>query len=440
VKSDRISGIWLALLCVFGFIHAALYALTNPVFESPDEPGHLEYANRFAAGRGMPNQYTEFIAEGHQQPLYYASIGMLLKFSGGPIRVSLPASGVDSPSPSFDHRVDPFGSRRDRTLFYAIRLIGCFVVGLTVLQVGRAARRLMPVGHTWMSAPLLMATWPQLAFIGSGISNDGLVALMGACVAFAAVCCLTRPESRRSWLALGVYVGLAFLTKKNAIVLAPAALVFIAAVRLYSKEAGAHLVTNSLLAIGAAVALGLPVLIRNWSLYGELLGHRMEMETMPNLVYPQSLESWHFRFIFPRVVPESLVAHFGWMVVEVKAVFLWRFIWAVAAAAALGLAALGDRRKGAFVVSCVAALALNVVGLVYYNLYFPQPQGRLLFPSLASLVLLCAMGVYEVSNRIRFRYKAWAFLPLAIALLWFDVLCFYTNQNFYLWFGERLGF
>ena len=102
--------------------------------------------------------------------------------------------------------------------------------------------------------------------------------------------------------------------------------------------------------------------------------------------------------------------------------------------------ALFDRERASFAIFCWAAFLANLAGLVYYNLLFPQAQGRLLFPSLGAVAMLFAIGLFEVSRRVPSRVKTLAFLPLVVWFVWFDVLCFYTNQNFYAWFGPRLGF
>jgi len=442
VKADRYSWIWLALLCLYGFIHSATYALSNPVYESPDEPGHLEFVNRIASGKSLPNQYDphQFLAEGHQTPLYYVSAGLLLRATGGPISVSLPVSNTNPPAPYFNHGPNPFKSSRDKAFFYGLRLVGSLLVGLTVLQVGRAARLILPVGHVWLCAPLLVAALPQFAFIGSNISNDGLAAFFGACVVYAVALCKSDPAVRKHWILLGVYVGLAFLSKKNAIVLAPSVLVFLGAWRLYEPSQARPLGRNVLSACAVALLLLLPVLLRNQMLYGELLGNKMETETMPNLVFSQSLHSWHFHYVFPHVVPVSYVAEFGWMSVEVKPFFVWRMVWFIGICGGLSVLALFDRERAAVAIFCWAAFLANVAGLVYYNLLFPQAQGRLLFPTLAAVAMLFAIGLFEVSRHVNSRVKVLAFLPLVVWFVWFDVLCFYTNQNFYAWFGPKLGF
>ena len=439
---NRYGWIWLALLCTFGFLHALTYALTNPVYESPDEPGHLGYIDRIAAGDGLPNQYDpkQFMAEGHQTPLYYLVAGNLLRISGGPIDVHLPQSNLKDPAPTFDHKPSPFKRSHDRNMFFALRILGCVFVGLTVLQTGRAARKILPIGHVYLVAPMLVAMLPQFAFIGASISNDGFAALIGSCATVAAADVCLQPHRRKTWLLFGVWIALAFLAKKNSLAYVPAALVLFTVIQIVGTTSTKTILRNALISVGAALVLSLPVLLRNLSLYDELLGTKMEMETMPNLAYTQDLGSPHFRFIFPDIVPRSFVSHFGWMAVEVKQRYVWPIVRAILGTAALGMIALFDRKRAAFAAFCLTAFLANVVGLVYYNLMFPQAQGRLLFPTLAPLFILCALGLFEISDRIRFRYKALAIIPIFIWLLWFDLLCFYTNQNFYAWFGPKLGF
>lgn len=441
-QPNRNSWIWLVLLCLYALVHSAAYALTNPVFESPDEPGHLEYANNFAAGRPMPNQYDvkEFLAEGHQSPLFYVLAGSLLRIAGGPISVALPPNTQPDHWYEFDHRSPPFKGPRDRNLFYALRLLGSVLVALTVLATGLAARKMLPVGHVWLVAPLLVAMLPELAFIGSSISNDGLVACLGACCAFGAAGCCVEPARWQNWLRFGLWIGLAFLAKKNAIVYAPAGFVLLAGLGFSPVMERKTALRNGLIAFAAGLFLYLPILLRNHLLYGELLGNQMETDTLSGLVFPQSLNSRHFRLIFPDIVPRSFIAHFGWMTVEVRQVYVWPLVRAILGSAGLGVFALFDRKRTAFAAFCLVAFLGNVAGLVYYNLIYPQAQGRLLFPAMAPLMLLCALGLFEVSSRIHFRYKTLTFLPLVIWLVWFDLLAFWTNQNFYAYFGPKLGF
>lgn len=430
----RSPWIWLALLCLYGFIHSASYALTNPVFESPDEPGHLAFVNRIASGEGLPNQYdpAQMMAEGHQNPLYYGAVGLALKAVGGPIRVNaLPRKGSGA-APQFLHRQSPFPSPRDRVGFYAIRLFGSVLVAITVLQTGRAALIALPLGRGWIVAPMVVAGLPQLAFIGGSITNDGLVAFMGACALYAAAKAWREPESRSAWIHLGIWTGLAFLAKKNAICLAPAALLLLAAQCFDIRVRKRQLLRAALGGGFVALLIGSPVLLRNLLTYHELLGNRMELDTLQDLTYAQSLNSRHFRVIFPDIVPRSFVAHFGWMVVEVTPKYVWAVMRALLVGSAMSVLSFRSRLRAPLATYTWAACLLNLAGLVYYNLYFPQAQGRLLFPSVAAFALLCSLGVGECARWVSMPLK-WSLLAAAgLAYAWFDWLALLTNQAFYI--------
>jgi hypothetical protein len=441
-KQHRAGWLWLTLLCIVGFAHALAYAITNPVFESPDEPGHLAYINHIAAGGGMPDQYDpkQFLAEGHQSPLYYFFFGEILRATSGPIYAALSESKTPAPAPKYDHRSKPFHSSRDRIAFYALRFFGCLFVALTVLQTGRAAKMIMPVGHVYLIAPMIIALLPQFAFVGASISNDGIASLIGACATFAAAQCAMNPEERKHWISLGIWIGVAFLAKKNALAFVPAFLVLIGVLATQNSVPIKRLILNGLFTFLGSFLMSLPILLRNISLYDDILGNRMEVETLSSLAYTQSLNSMHFRMVFPDSVPRSFVSHFGWMSVEVKQRFVWPVVRILLSAFGVGLVGLIDRKRTAIASFCVAAFLANVIGLVYYNMMFPQAQGRLLFPTLAPFAIVCAIGFFEVSRRIAWKYKAYLLAPIFIAFLWFDMLCFWTNQNFYAWFGPKLGF
>ena len=433
MERARSTWIWLGLLCAYAFIHSAGYALTNPVFESPDEPGHLALVNRFASGKGPPNQYnpSEMMAEGHQNPLYYGLVGVALRVAGGPLTVVAIPNGHPDNAPQFLHDRSPFPTSRDRALFFAIRLLGSVFVAILVLQVGLASRAFLPSGYSWLLAPMLAASLPQLAFIGGSISNDVMVAMLAGCALCAAQRCSTDPASRRAWIKLGLWTGLAFLAKKNALCLVPAALIFLAVHAFLTPATRRQTIRAALYGGFVAAIVMAPVFLRNQIVYHDFLANRMEVETLEALVYPQSLNSRHFRVLFPDIVPRSFVAHFGWMIVEVTPKYVWIVVRAILAGALLSALAFTDRRRLPLLVYAWAAFLLNLVGLVYYNLFFPQAQGRLLFPSLASIALLCSTGAWSFGRLITWPRKQWLLVPIGIALAWFDWYAMLINQAFY---------
>lgn len=431
-RTERLSWLWLGLLCLYALLHSVTYALGNPVFESPDEPDHLAFVNQVAGGAGLPDQYGPTATrEGHQHPLYYLLAGTGLRLFGGPIQVDLPRSAFPYPGPRFAHREDPFGSTRDQNLYYGLRLAGAVMAALTALQIGRAARLLLPVGHVWLVAPLVIATLPQFAFISASISNDGLVILLCSCLTYATVRCALESEKRSHWIAVGIWLGLALLTKKSAVAFIPPIALLAIVLAITNPSNKRVILKNGAVALAIAFVLFLPILIRNQLLYHELLGTQMEVATRPDLAQPHSLDSAYFQTSFLESVPRSFVGQLGWMNLLVDPTNVWWIVRGLLLAMILSLVAFLDRSRLAVTAFCWSAFVCSFIGVVYYNTMFPQPQGRLLFPALAPFALLCALGLYEVSKRVRIPYKWVGIVLLALYLTWFDNQAIQTNQSFY---------
>jgi hypothetical protein len=68
-------------------------------------------------------------------------------------------------------------------------------------------------------------------------------------------------------------------------------------------------------------------------------------------------------------------------------------------------------------VSCIAAVVLGVLAVVFYALFDYQPQGRYLFPVSAPVALLVAVGWRQASRRLGVVLAAAALLALGLANL-----------------------
>ena len=78
----------LFLILVLYVSVALAYGLVTPVYEGPDELGHVLYVKHIAEGRGIPVQSREYAIaygfgqEGSQAPLYYALNAALVRVLG----------------------------------------------------------------------------------------------------------------------------------------------------------------------------------------------------------------------------------------------------------------------------------------------------------------------------------------------------------------------
>jgi hypothetical protein len=407
-------NLWLGALALGAAAHAALYAFLNPPFESPDETGHVAYASyvaetgRWPDQRGFPGEGG--VEMGHHHPLPYFAMALVIRASGTD---RIEPRLVEAPSPvpwRFLHPETGLADRESERAFYSLRLLGCLLAGVTVWFTGLAARYALR-GPAALLPPLLVATLPQFAFVCGSVSNDPWAGAAGAATVWGAGRLLARGDPKAGILA----AGLAAWCKKSGLALAPS-LLFAGLLR------GGRARRTGILALVGALALALPIFVRNQALYGDPLGAAMEARTYAALVDEKALVSGYFLTSFPHWVARSFFAHFGWMSVSVSL----RLILPLAAVWAAGLLALGPvlrrpRLRRLFWLHA-ATFGTVLAGLVHYNLTYTQPQGRLLFPALAALAVLAGLGLALLGRR--WHPRALVFLALALALI--DAGCLLT--------------
>jgi 4-amino-4-deoxy-L-arabinose transferase-like glycosyltransferase len=413
-----------ALLAWFA-VAAALSAVAVPVFEAPDEPFHLDYVNFLLERHELPDQLDEskrVFREGHQPPLYYALAALVtLPFRGGEaISVRLERNpqhalggGRRSDVPYYDHAPPgPFPDSGSRAAFYALRILGIVFGVANLLLVLRIARRFLPEQGAWLAAAIV-ATLPQFLFISGSINNDNLANLVATALILASLRVFERPERTREWIALGLLLGLGLCVKKTVLALVPPIAVLVVWLFARGNLPRLRLAAHAAAALAATLAVGGWVLVRNQLLYGDPLGSEMERRTLHFLVSDQSVFSPYFRGIFWTATLQSFVGMFGWMQLRLPAAaygFWWLLLLLGTAAGAWRALGAGERRAPVvlaigFSTSCLAAA-------VYYNSSFPEPQGRFLFPGLAAIAGVAALGL----ERIGARFPGAGRIP-AIALL-----------------------
>jgi 4-amino-4-deoxy-L-arabinose transferase-like glycosyltransferase len=437
--SERTRTLCELLLALWAVAFSALYAFTNPPFEAPDEPAHLRNVNFYAAERRIPNVRNpeEDTKQAHQHPLYYAIAGAAViatqpddevGFELEPNPYFVPVTGTERAQPKYVEGPDTFRPAGDRATFLFLRLVNGIFAGLTVLAIARAARLVLN-GPVWLAAPALAAFLPQFQFISSSVSNDPLTALLCSLAFWAGAAAWKSPERAAAWIALGVCLALAFLAKKSGLVLLPAAIALGMVVETGGKSS---LRWGRLAMILLPLALAaIPVMARNYGLYGEWLTNALEEEVGAGHLHKRTLFDPYFGTSFLKMTAVSFVGHFGWMSVPLSSA------WTFGAAGLLILAVVGSLLRlpeGGRAVLIILWLALlgNLAGHVFYNLSFTQPQGRYLFPVLAAIAILFAMGLQNLAARAPFlRHPAavWIGIGLALAL---DVAAWLCNRDFYL--------
>jgi hypothetical protein len=424
--------ILLFLLLVSFLALAILYNATVPLGEGPDEPGHFNYVlflareGRFPVQRAEP-ELSDVPGEGHQPPLAYLlaipTVAWLapdqrqIVMSSDPTLLWNGGTGVAA----FMRGSREYWPWQGPVLAWHLARGTSALWGvLTVLFTYLAACRVQEGGRAQgfaLLAAALVAFNPQFLFTSALVSNDGLLAALGAILLWA---CLDRQLTLSRCLLLGLLFGLALLTKQSALLFGP--LLVWAAWR--NSEGNLRRWFVFCLTWGATALLVAGWwYIRNWQLYGDPLGlavFKAEFTTQPF--------AWHDPAAWVSALDQlfsSFWARFGWMSVRPPTWVIW-FYSSLTLVALLGLV-LPEKKTtswpGPALLTAMALLwtlsfALTA-GLVAW-------QGRMLFPAISAIGLLLALGV---SNKIPRLLLPISGMLLTLALL----LPFITIAPAYEW-------
>jgi 4-amino-4-deoxy-L-arabinose transferase-like glycosyltransferase len=444
-------------LIVAGYlILATLYAIRVPPWNAPDEPAHYNFIYSIAIQHQLPvlqpGDYSQaaidrltnlkfppsesiaaFRYESHQPPLYY--------LLAAPVLVITRAQSV-------------------KVQVVALRLVTVVIGAALLLAVDRLARQIFPKsGAIPLAATAFVAFVPEHIFMNAAIDNDALAELMLCLTLIVLVDDLRAGgRARNDWLA-GVVAGLAILTKLVAAVSAVlVALGFLGTALLAPDRRQALRQLPLRLARSGSVAVVLSGwwVARNLVIYGVkdpfglrrhaqvVVGQKLTGGLSLPLLRQMSLTLFH-----------SFWGQFGWMGIPfadrtydviatasvLVAIGILAFAWRVLREAGVGdwVSGVRDGVSGkwprpsdirhptpdtqarifsAALGLLVAEMVLVLLGVVFYNLQYLQPQGRYLFPTLPALGIFAAAGIAEL---FRDRYVPLALTVLTLGLAWLAV-------------------
>ena len=454
----------LLILAVFLVLSTA-YNVGIPVLEKPDERWHYPYVKYLADGHGLPVYDPQvkqpWKQEGSQAPLYYALAAL--------VTAPLDTDDYDSlrtANPFYlSYLHGPRGDNHNMYIHYArregfpyrgavlalhlARGVSQVMGLLTVVAAYLIAREIFPARRALaVGAAALVAFNPMFVFIASSVSNDATAAATSAWAAWAALRLALRPSAGR-WrdiLLAGVLLGLALLSKSNAVAVTP--LTALALLRAASETR--FLQENGFLRRRASgclktflvwsVLVGGVVLLldgwwwwRNWRLYGDPFGISLHRMVFANRE-PQPL--WKLLGEL-KGVEDSFWAMFGWRDIPVD-----RPIYVALAAldrlALLGLALWAGKQVTRYrddrhvqvgvVLLGVWALSIFVALLRFLQIAWGH-HGRLLFPAIAGLAVLLLWGWRQFVPR---RWEAALSAGVGLAFFAFSALALpiYIRPNY----------
>jgi len=408
----------ISLILLAYLVLGAGYSFVVPPFEAPDELFHYAFVRHVAQGNGLPVQDEvatgPWAQEGSQAPLYYLAAGLL---TAGIDASDFPALAVTNPGATIG---DPLAPDNKNFMLYSgqprplaqtnlavhmARWFSLLLGALTIFCTWLTARFVFPGRQALpLLAAGLVAAIPQVLFITAAVTNDPLIMATSAATVYWLARLLARPDGEPvrvwEWLVLGVFIGLAALSKLQGlglIGLAGATVIFMA----WQRRTGRLLWVAGLAILAPALALAGWWYVRNILLYGDwsglqhltaINGRRQEPLTLP-VFWP---EFRGLRFSFWGL--------FGWFNLLLPTWFYW-IMDALSLLAGAGVAAALVRQWRRLAPPRLADPSLRVtllllawagamaVLLLYWTSIATGSQGRLLFPGMVSFTILFILGL-----------------------------------------------
>jgi 4-amino-4-deoxy-L-arabinose transferase-like glycosyltransferase len=401
----------LAIIVSGYLLLGALYALNTPAWQVPDEPAHYNVIRQIAQTGRLP-----VLAKGDYDQAY------LERLTRERFPPDLPLDRVqyqDYQPPLYYLLATPVFLAFDGSLL-ALRLFTLLIGAGDLLLVFFALRELSPRRDPALAltAAGFMAFIPQHLAMTAAVNNDALAELLIAAGLFLVLrsenishepYAFIRgrwPFAYKAWI-FGLVLGLAFLTKVQAYVLAPVfALYIFLRWRRVRPEERAGVLRWGATVFGLGLALGALYWGRNFFVCGPFdvvcgSWHNQVVAGQPTTsawIAQYGLNSTLERFF--TFTFKSFWGVFGWMGVFMDE----RIYFSLAVFSALLLAGfLGAARgwRGLNAAQRDAALLLSLSAAVtvalylYYNVNFVQHQGRYLFPALVPLSAAAAVSLWQ---------------------------------------------
>lgn len=405
---------WILLLyIVFSFG----YVVATPVFEANDEIWHFGFLQYLRETGSLPIQVfdgseTVYAQHGSQPPLYYAVMALLTS----PFNID----DVDEYRRLNPHvmesRPNAYGNKNlvihdaSLTLFQGaglvvlvIRLFGLALGAGTVALVFKISEFIAPQRPTVaFVAAALTGLNPMFIFVSGSVSNDSLAMILNGALLLFMLRCVRDGFRLKTSLAIALLFALTSITKVTSLVLFPVALIVggLALLRTRDRRGGAFYFLSLVLFWLLIAAWWY---LRNLQLYSEPFG----MMTMANIAGPRGIT-----FSLVNLLTEfqqfrmSYWGLFGALNIQLTAIFyllldLMTFLSLVGCVfLILQLLAISDFAYARYELTHLAILLFTVVllsiGVLYWSTLTRTSDGRILFPLIAAISPVLAVGFVEM--------------------------------------------
>lgn len=386
----------------------AVWSLTVPLGEGPDEPGHLRYALFLRENVRLPVQqddpaHSDVPGEGHQPPLAY----LLMQ----PFMVSI-ASDTPLPdaygNPDFrwNGGIEPnayLHGAAEGVPYHGLLLswhlvrLGSVLIGLvSILICWATVRQIWPdAPGLALGAAALIAFTPQWIFLHALASNDPLLIALTSLLVYQSVTATQGvPEGRRGLraaVACGITLGLMLLTKQSGLAFLPLPLLGL----LLGRHSLRNWLLQCMVLLGVAAVLAGWWYLRNWRLYGDPFGLQVFQVTFA--VGDFRLDSWASWSEGIWNLLRSSWGAFGWLTLPLPD---GAYIFAAAglALALAGLCASAGTQLWSGRIRVLLVLGLSVGLAFVWTVLFAITagmvawQGRFLYPVAPAIAVLLVVG------------------------------------------------
>lgn len=385
-----------------------LYSIVTPPWEAHDEWAHYRYAEFVAQEHRLPPPDQRLTTtyrydEASQPPLYYLVTAVPLLFVPPDTRPPVPNPfAEDAEGVNFavhDPAVEAFPWRGRILGLHLARWLSLLLSTLGLWPTLALARWLFPTRReVALGALAIQALSPQAIFMGSTVTNDGLVAALSGLALYHGLRVALGPWQLRHAIWLAVATSLALLTKYTALPLIPFAVLclLIALLRAVRRsDTRVRALAGSLAALGGMVGLSGWWFARSQATTGYWATR--DQETL-----------WWLRQDFWQT-PARFMTEPAWRLLPAALNYGFQTYWA-----SFGWGNVGAPR---WVYTLLAVLTLGgLAGAVWYRLHPRQksaidaPRGA--FTLLAVFILLIvALPLYRELLNARFLLRGRYILP-----------------------------
>lgn len=319
LKLETIKRHWaIALILASFFALGITYSTVTPLFEAPDELQHYARIKQLAEAMGLVRLDLDVTQLAHQQryqqPLYHLlgalatfwddarDMPRLLRFNPHADIGLAKADGnvnllIHTSEENFPYRGTSLGVHVLRLLSVLMGTGTVFLTYLIALEIFPQRQNLA------LGAAAINAFIPQFLFISGAVNNDNLVTPLCslALLMMVKISNIQYPISDRNWLLdirywiLGLIIGLATLTKVNALGLLPLA-ILVVAISSYRQRSGKLFVSRAAIILATAALIAGWRFVRNWQRYGDPTALQMFLNTLaprhPQPTLRQFMAEW----------------------------------------------------------------------------------------------------------------------------------------------------